>query len=73
MLKRLCTESLDRCYSGIAAEIGVKNMPPACFLNTPTRADVRALLLRGKRRERAGEIVQKGEIQEAGGKILKPV
>ena len=23
-------------YGGIAAEIGAKNMPPACFLNAPT-------------------------------------
>nr|DAK97765.1 MAG TPA: hypothetical protein [Caudoviricetes sp.] len=26
----------DGCCGGIAAEIGAKNMPPACFLNAPT-------------------------------------
>ena len=26
-------------YSGIAAEIGAKNMPPACFLNAPTEGE----------------------------------
>ena len=26
-------------YGGIAAEIGGKNMPPACFLNTPTEGE----------------------------------
>ena len=32
-----CVANPDECYGGVAAEIGVKNMPPACFLNTPTR------------------------------------
>ena len=31
-----CGGNQDRCYGGIAAEIGTKNMPPACFLNAPT-------------------------------------
>jgi len=26
-------------YGGIAAEIGAKNMPPACFLNAPTEGE----------------------------------
>nr|DAE03206.1 MAG TPA: hypothetical protein [Siphoviridae sp. ct2kB26] len=26
----------DGCCGGIAAEIGAKDMPPACFLNAPT-------------------------------------
>nr|DAL36602.1 MAG TPA_asm: hypothetical protein [Caudoviricetes sp.] len=31
-----CGGSRDGCYSGIAAEIGAKNMPLAYFLNAPT-------------------------------------
>ena len=26
-------------YGGIAAEIGAKNMPPACFFNAPTEGE----------------------------------
>jgi hypothetical protein len=31
-----CVANPDECYGGVAAEIGVKNMPPACFLNVST-------------------------------------
>ena len=30
-------------YGGIAAEIGAKNMPPACFLNAPTEGENKRL------------------------------
>ena len=33
----------DGCYGGIAAEIGTKNMPPACFINVPTLSVLAAL------------------------------
>nr|DAL36616.1 MAG TPA_asm: hypothetical protein [Caudoviricetes sp.] len=33
---RWCDANPEGCYGGIAAEIGAKNMPPACFLNAPT-------------------------------------
>ena len=39
-----CGGHQDRCYGGIAAEIGTKNMPPACFLNAPTDSHVASLL-----------------------------
>ena len=30
-------------YGGIAAEIGAKNMPPACFFNAPTEGENKRL------------------------------
>ena len=33
---KMVPSKFDGCYGGIAAEIGAKNMPPACFLNAPT-------------------------------------
>ena len=34
---KMVPSKFDGCYGGIAAEIGAKNMPPACFLNAPTK------------------------------------
>ena len=36
-LASLCEGGVS--YGGIAAEIGAKNMPPACFLNAPTEGE----------------------------------
>ena len=36
---KMVPSKFDGCYGGIAAEIGAKNMPPACFLNAPTEGE----------------------------------
>ena len=40
-LASLCEGGVS--YGGIAAEIGAKNMPPACFFNAPTEGENKRL------------------------------
>lgn len=45
--QRWCVQRQDGCNGGIAAEIGTKNMPPACFLYAPNPTDVCRRYIKG--------------------------